>query len=449
MKSETDHHRAPPLPQRRLGEDRRSANPFPETGVPASSPSRRRSSQGRPRRRHWLRWVAVVVVLALVPVGWSYGHALTAPGGGSVGVRTVEWVRGHGGAGLVAAVENWWYSNHPPPKGGRPPAGYIRPSGATSAGASPATSAGTAAAARPRTPGAAAHGSGATPTTAAGPPHLAPPAPITPIVSPPLPGEGTWHPAGRLVNGLPAVYEARLRPDPVHTSLVTGVAWMDPKLLGAKLFAGNKEPGGGPWPYMAPIPDSLRGTLVAAFNSGFKLQDSHGGYYAYGKLAKPLVPGAASLVIYKNGTVDVGSWGTEVNMGPSVAAVRQNLTLIIDHGKATSGVNGGFTQWGATVGNKVLVWRSGVGVTANGALLYAAGAGLSVQSLTDVLLHAGAVRAMEMDINSTWTSFFSFDPPAGQPAGPSNGTKLVPDMVRPPGRYFVGSARDFVAMFAR
>ncbi|MGH9064232.1 MAG: phosphodiester glycosidase family protein, partial [Acidimicrobiales bacterium] len=290
-----------------------------------------------------------------------------------------------------------------------------------------------------------------TSTTAAAAPHLPPPAPVPPFASPPLPGEGTWHPIGRKVAGLTAVYAAFLRPDPVHTSLVTGVAWMDTKLLSAKLFAGNQEPGGSPWPYMAPIAPSLQPTLVAAFNSGFKLQDSHGGYYAYGRTARALSTGTASFVIKKDGSVDVGTWGTPgFTMGPSIAAVRQNLSLIVDHGKPVPGVgSGSFLQWGATVGNKILVWRSGVGVTADGALLYAAGNGLSVESLASILARAGAVRAMEMDINSDWTSFYSFDPAPGQPALPANGTKLLPDMVRPPARYFEGSARDFIAMFAR
>lgn len=50
------------------------------------------------------------------------------------------------------------------------------------------------------------------------PPHLPPPTPIVPLASPAIPGEGRWSRAGRLVGGTPAVYEATLRPDAVHTS---------------------------------------------------------------------------------------------------------------------------------------------------------------------------------------------------------------------------------------
>ncbi|MGH9071633.1 MAG: hypothetical protein ACRDX8_10825, partial [Acidimicrobiales bacterium] len=182
------------------------------------------------RLRYWRRRVAVVLILALFPIGWSYGHALTVAGGGSFGVRSVEWLRGHGGASLVVAAEDFWYNHHKPPKGGKPPAGYFGSGGSTS----------------PRGSGTSTKGGGSGAKT------LPAPGPIAPIVTPALPGEGTWAPIGRKVNGSTAIYAAYVRPDPVYTSLVTGVAWMDPKLLTAKMFAGSQEPGGGPWPYSAP-----------------------------------------------------------------------------------------------------------------------------------------------------------------------------------------------------
>lgn len=403
---------------------RRQPQPRPAGGAGAQPP--------RPgRRRISVRRVACLLALPSILAGWSLGHALTVSGGGSAGVRTVEWTRDHGGAGLVAGVENVWYSHHPPPKGGKPPPGYIPP---TNTAHPTATNTASGASTAPRL------------ATA----HLAAPPPIVALASPPLPGEGAWHPIGHPVGGLPAMYRAFLRPDSVHTSLVTGVAWMDTKLLRARLFAGSQEPGGGPWPYQAPIPQDMAKSVVAAFNSGFRMKDSHGGYYAYGHTAVPLANGTASLVIYDDGTATVDQWGRDVAMGPAVAAVRQNLTLIVDHGRPVPGLSAGsFKQWGNTLGNKVLVWRSGIGVTADGALLYAAGNGLSASSLAGVLAHAGAVRAMEMDINSEWTDFFSFDPAPGQPASPANATKLLPDMAQPTTRYFQPSTRDFVVMLAR
>ena len=83
------------------------------------------------------------------------------------------------------------------------------------------------------------------------------------------------------------------------------------------------------------------------------------------------------------------------------------------------------------------------------ALVYVAGPGLSVQSLADILIHAGAERAMELDINSTWVDFVSFRPLRGDAPGARNGSKLLPGMGGDPGRYLGPSTRDFFAVLAR
>ena len=386
------------------------------------------------KRRRWRALIGLAAA-ALLVVGWSYVHALTAPGTDSMGVRSVEWLRGHGGAGVVSTVERWWYSHHQPRKGGPPPAVLTHPASASTASAPPSPSPSS--------------GASANPASAAKTQHLPAPPAIAPLASPPLPDEGVWRPGGRLVHGVPAVYTTALRPDPVHTSLATGVAWMDPTLLKSVLFAGVQLPGGA-WANEAPVPTSERPSLVAAFNSGFRLPESRGGYYNEGRTVRALVPGAASLVVDTAGRPTVGMWGRDVQMSPSVASVRQNLALIVDAGAPVAGLDQNLRgQWGATLGNRLFVWRSGAGVTRNGALVYAAGNGLSVASLARVLSAAGAVRAMELDINSEWTRFFSYD--SADPANPAalTGTRLVPDMRSSPALYLEAETRDFFAFFAR
>ncbi len=378
----------------------------------------------RPRtfRSHPVRTAVLVALSALlVWLAVSLGGALTDQAlGSSVSARFAEWARGHGGAGVVNWVENQWYSHHPPPVGGRPPANAIR---------------------RPRS----------LPMTAASPGHLPVPTPIAPVVSPAIPGEGQWSPVGRLVGGVPAVYVTTLRPDPVHTSYVVGAAWMDTKLLRATLYSGSQIPGGGPYLHSAPISPTAANTLVAAFNAGFLMPSANGGYFTDGRIIDPLRTGAASFVVYADGTASVGSWGTEVAMTPKVVAVRQNLDVLVDNGQPVPGLNAAdTTKWGATLGNAVYVWRSGVGVTADGALIYVGGPGLNITDLADLLARAGAVRAMELDINTDWVNFASYTPstPTGA-AAPGNGADLLPNMVGTPGRYFESWwARDFITMSA-
>jgi hypothetical protein len=105
---------------------------------------------------------------------------------------------------------------------------------------------------------------------------------------------------------------------------------------------------------------------------------------------------------------------------------------------------------GSHIGNNVYVWRSGVGVTADGGLVYAAGNGLSVATLANVLARAGVVRAMELDINSAWVDFFSYTPaPPGLPAGDLGVIKLLPNMRPSTSGYLTARSRDFIAVFRR
>jgi hypothetical protein len=187
---------------------------------------------------------------------------------------------------------------------------------------------------------------------------------------------------------------------------------------------------------------------VATFNGGFKIKDSGGGFYLNGATSGQLTGGAASLVFYKDGHVAVGTWGPEVSMTPDVVGVRQNLRLIVDHGTVPAGVDSNIESgWGLTIGGKYFVWRSGVGVTADGRVVFVYGPALSVRTLADLLQRAGCVQAMQLDINPAWMSFMYYKPPVGG-AGPVP-VKLLADQQRPADRYYTTTSRDFVAVFAR
>jgi hypothetical protein len=130
-------------------------------------------------------------------------------------------------------------------------------------------------------------------------------------------------------------------------------------------------------------------------------------------------------------------------VGSDVVYARQDLPLIVNHGQVNPNLSDG-PEWGATLGNKVFVWRSGVGIDRRGNLIYAAANDLTVASLARILIHAGAVRAMELDINSYWPSFITYRFPGA--AHPAN---LLPDMVRSPLRYLTPDDRDFFAVYLR
>jgi hypothetical protein len=275
-------------------------------------------------------------------------------------------------------------------------------------------------------------------------------------------GQGTWRPAGRPVaeNGhsVRAVYETTLIPP--GGAQPAGIAWLDAGLLAARLYSGSVSPGGGPYRYTAPIRPAQAATLVAAFNGGFKMNQARGGYYTEGRVIDPLRAGAASLVIYADGSVAIGAWGRDVTMTPQVVSVRQNLLPLVAGGRPTPrAASARWQAWGSTCGAASCgptvpgiehQWRSGLGITADGALVYVAGPALDPLQLAQLLVRAGAVRGMQLDINPAWPVFVTYDPPAGARAAPANGRKLLSGTAQGPWTFFQPSwARDFITMSAR
>ena len=81
--------------------------------------------------------------------------------------------------------------------------------------------------------------------------------------------------------------------------------------------------------------------------------------------------------------------------------------------------------------------------------MYAGGPAMSVLSLAKTLQNAGAVRAMELDINTDWVSAYTYvNDPATDPNAPVVGIKLGGDMSRSGDRYLQLGERDFFAFFA-
>ena len=274
----------------------------------------------------------------------------------------------------------------------------------------------------------------------------------------PAAGEGVWRAAGRRVEGVPAVYETTLVPP--GGSQPAGVAWMDTHLLAARLYSGSESPGGGPYRYTAAIQPASARYLVAAFNGGFKMNEAEGGYYTEGRMIDPLRLGAASLVIYADGSANVGAWGTDLRMTPGVIAVRQNLVPLVAGGRPTPlAKSTNWEAWGNTCGASSCAhsvpgvehqWRSALGVTSDGALIYTQGPALDPLQLADVLVRAGVVRAMELDVNPSWPIFATYDPASQHGlATPSDG-HLLTATIRDPGTFFDPAwARDFITMSMR
>ncbi|MGH3273799.1 MAG: phosphodiester glycosidase family protein [Streptosporangiaceae bacterium] len=364
-------------------------------------------------------------------VSWSLGHALTNPGGGTTAERAAEWARDHDMGPLVTFGE--WVSYKSPQVGGKPSFSLVGPSVKAAAGRKSGK-----------------HGKKIPVKPAPPKPGFAVPVTLSSPAGKPLPGEGAWR-SLYVVNNTPAIYATFLRPDKVHTSYAAAIVSMNPHLLRFELRPGAEDPGpgdyGGAQPIIAP---GTRTGLAATFNGGFKIISSGGGFYLNGvHRGGPLRKGEASMVYYRDGSFAIGTWDEHgLVMTPDVLGVRQNLLPIVVGGQVPSTVDQNVeTTWGATLGGGYYVWRSGVGVTADGRIIFVYGPALDVRTLASLLARAGCVEAMELDINPDWTKFMYYEPGA-HPGNPKP-VSLLPDQVQPATRYYVYANRDFTAVFAR
>ena len=182
--------------------------------------------------------------------------------------------------------------------------------------------------------------------------------------------------------------------------------------------------------------------LLACFNGGFKASAGAGGFEVDGQVLTPLTNGLASLVIDTAGVGYVGVWGQDAPpAGASIASVRQNLPPLIDGGQPSSQINA-ISAWGATLGGGSFVARSALGEDPSGDLLYAASMSTVPVDLATALIDAGAVRAMEMDINPEWVQMDT----AATPGAPL--VAQIPGQNRPADQCQIGWTRDFVAVLS-
>ena len=224
------------------------------------------------RRRRFKAAIGLVLAVVVIWTGVSLGGALLNPAfGSSFASRFSEWAREHGGASIVNWVENEWYSHHPPPSAESPRRGDRAP---TVGGPG-----------RPRV------------RPICRLQHRSCPSPVRP---------SPVRASGRRSAGGSGASRRSTRPPCVPTPCTratwSGVAWMDTKLLTGDAVLGQPDsrrralhrhgsgqPGGGRHAgrrLQRRLPDVRRQRRL--------LHRRQGG--------PPAANGAASFVIYRNGT---------------------------------------------------------------------------------------------------------------------------------------------------
>jgi hypothetical protein len=396
------------------------ADEEPDPAPPAAGKVRLRRTR-RFFRRPTVRVVSALFGVFVVWVAFSAGQATFQNNGQGATANLAEWARNHYLGPVVTFGE--WLSYNPPKVGGKPTMSLAVPKGEQLSPAAVTKAKDKRKEFVPDTPGT-----------------------LTSLAGKPITGEGQWRVVEK-VNGEPAILTTFLR-DATYTSYVNGIASIDQRLVRFFLRPGYEDPGSGNWKAPNDVPSGSRAGLLATFNGGFKISNAGGGFYLNGAHYDALVNGAASIVYYKNGTIKIGQWGRDFRMNPSIAGVRQNLKLLVDRGRISPNLNQDIeTNFGATLGGGYFVWRSGLGITSDGRIVYVYGPALDVQDLAELLRRAGAVEGMQMDINPAWMKFDYYQAD-GHPTNPTP-VPLLPSQQPSPYSYYDPSTRDFTAVYAR
>ena len=262
-------------------------------------------------------------------------------------------------------------------------------------------------------------------------------APHVVVTAPPAILPSNWAVVAQ-VHGHPAAWVAER----------SGVALMrfDQSLVHLTLHAGSNDGGVNGWTYGDQITRAEIHLVVAAFNGGFKLTYTDVGFVSNGHVAVALKPGLGSLVTYTDGTSNVGAWQNGVPTSrKTVFSVLQNQKLLVDRGVAAPTVGSCVIScWGGTIQSLTLVARSGIGITQNGQIVWAAGEQLSPAGLAAALIGAGAVRAIELDINPDWVAGYLYVHHATGPAA----VPVIPGQRGIAGQLLAPYTRDFIAVVA-
>src|SRR5260221_5364555 len=271
---------------------------------------------------------------------------------------------------------------------------------------------------------------------------------ISPMVSPGLSGEGVWFPQGSApspYNYLPLAAKTFIRPDSSHPYAIVTLLQFDTRFINLHMVAGTIEPGGPRGfygPGVIPANDQKGNVLLAAFNGGFKYSGGQYGFKTKGAVFFTPQNGSATNGFLKNCQMIMGAWGVDPRLNtwkPDLVAWRQNASLLINKGVINPLTQDG-AAWGGTILNSAYTWRSGLGLTSHGTLIYAAGNSLNALTLGLALRAAGAVTAMQTDINPFWVPAFLYNRDTHSNL---NITKLHPAMQGTGTEYLYGTQRDF------
>jgi hypothetical protein len=311
-----------------------------------------------------------------------------------------------------------------------------------------------------------------------------PPAPMKPLATSPLPGEGRWISLDRDPfitkapdGSAPSFAASFLRPDPHRSDVRVYVTLWDPRQVALHMQSGTIEPvsaSGECGLGIVPRKPAVMKRLVAAFNGGFQARHGEFGMQVDGVEYLPPKPYAATIGELADGSTVFGSWpGPEVPVASGdFVSLRQNLTALVQDERFNPWQR---SWWGGTPPgwpDRVHSARSGLCLTREGFVGYFYGANIAAEDLGAAMIAGRCSFGVHLDMNPGHVGFEFYDvAPQGELVpldhplrADSEAEGSVPDMagltfrarrmVRGMGgmlfpRYLQRQARDFFYLTAR
>jgi hypothetical protein len=164
----------------------------------------------------------------------------------------------------------------------------------------------------------------------------------------------------------------------------------------------------------------------------------------------PLVRGLMTIALNAAGHWEMGPWGSVgfPTNGFRAISYRQNLAPLVLKGTLTpASAAANWRQWGSPLNQQPLEPRSGLGVDAQGNLIYVATMrGVLQNQVGEALLAAGAVTGMQLDINPYWPILGASFAPVHAAGG--RFPVQLPSSEHSPTIYETGWTRDFFVALA-
>jgi hypothetical protein len=200
----------------------------------------------------------------------------------------------------------------------------------------------------------------------------------------------------------------------------------DPRQVQLRIAAGTREPisaTGEQGTGMVPRdPQTLR-LLVGAFNGGFQALHGEFGMMADDRVYIPPKPWAATVAVFEDGRVGMGSWpapswrGTRLDeelanrqIPEAMVDFRQNLTSVVEDGRYNPWRR---WYWGAApeaADEQTYTARSALCLTEEGYFAYFWSRVLGPEALGTAMLRARCVRGIHLDMNAAHCGFEFFRP---------------------------------------